>query len=130
VKGHVPEKDGILACLLMAELVATERKSLGQVLRALQKETGEFHTDRLNVSIPAESKAELLRKLSAGLDRVGDSPVEKFITTDGYKFLLPGGEWVAFRASGTEPLIRCYIEAKSAASLKRLRQACQGVLKP
>ena len=128
VKGHVPEKDGILACLLMAELVATERKSLGQILRALEKETGEFHTDRLNVSIPPEKKELLLKKLAAGLDHIGAFPVEKFITTDGYKFLLPHGEWVAFRASGTEPLIRCYIEAKSSASLERLRQTCRSVL--
>jgi phosphomannomutase len=55
--------------------------------------------------------------------------VQKFITTDGYKFLLPNGEWVAFRASGTEPLIRCYIEAKSAAQLNRLRRACEALLK-
>jgi hypothetical protein len=55
--------------------------------------------------------------------------VEKFITTDGYKFLLPGGEWVAFRASGTEPLIRCYIEAKTVKSLKALREACGALLK-
>ena len=128
VKGHVPEKDGILACLLMAELVATERKSLGQILRALEKQTGEFHTDRINVSIPPEKKEALLKKLTAGLDSVGPFKVQQFITTDGFKFLLPQGEWVAFRASGTEPLIRCYIEAKSAASLKRLREACRKVL--
>lgn len=128
VKGHVPEKDGILACLLMAELVATERKSLGQILRELEKQTGAFHTDRLNVSIPAEKKEALLKKLANGLDRIGTFPVEKFITTDGFKFLLPRGEWVAFRASGTEPLIRCYIEAKTTASLKRLREGCREVL--
>jgi alpha-D-glucose phosphate-specific phosphoglucomutase len=128
VKGHVPEKDGILACLLMAELVATERKSLGQILRSLEKETGQFHTDRINVSIPAEKKENLLKKLGGGLDRVGSFKVEKFITTDGYKFLLPNGEWVAFRASGTEPLIRCYIEAKSSANLQRLRTDCRQLL--
>ncbi len=128
VKGHVPEKDGIIACLLMAELVATERKSLGQILKMLEAETGEFHTDRLNVSIPVEKKDPLLKRLGAGLDSVGSFKVEKFITTDGYKFLLPGGEWVAFRASGTEPLIRCYIEAKSKANLDRLREACRKVL--
>jgi phosphomannomutase len=128
VKGHVPEKDGILACLLMAELVATERKSLGQILRALEKETGEFHTDRINVSIPPEKKDALLKKLAAGLDRVGSYKVEKFITTDGFKFLLPQGEWVAFRASGTEPLIRCYIEAKTAGSLEKLRADCRKLL--
>jgi len=128
VKGHVPEKDGILACLLMAELVATERKSLGQILKGLEKQTGEFHTDRLNLKIPAEKKEALLNRLAAGLDSIGSFQVEKLITTDGYKFLLPNHEWVAFRASGTEPLIRCYLEAKSAARLKRLRTACRKLL--
>ena len=128
VKGHVPEKDGILACLLMAELVAAEKKSLGAILKSLEKITGKFHTDRINVAIPSEKKAALLEKLSRGLDSIGPFKVEKFITTDGYKFLLPNGEWVAFRASGTEPLIRCYIEAKSQAQLERLRLACQKVL--
>ncbi|MDB6125760.1 MAG: pgcA [Pedosphaera sp.] len=128
VKGHVPEKDGILACLLMAELVATEKKSLGAILKEIEKKTGEFHTDRINVAIPPEKKEALLKKLGAGLDVIGPFKVEKFITTDGYKFLLPKGEWVAFRASGTEPLIRCYIEAKSEGQLKKLRAACQKML--
>jgi phosphoglucomutase len=128
VKGHVPEKDGILACLLMAELIATERKSLGRILRELEAQTGAFHTDRINVSIPPEKKEALLQKLAGGLDRIGSFRVEKFITTDGYKFLLPKGEWVAFRASGTEPLIRCYIEAKTPASLHRLRKECRALL--
>jgi phosphoglucomutase len=128
VKGHVPEKDGILACLLMAELVANERKSLGEILKALEKQTGQFHTERINVSIPPEKKASLLAKLAAGLDAIGPFKVEKFITTDGYKFLLPNREWVAFRASGTEPVIRCYIEAKSPTALRKLRTACQQLL--
>ena len=128
VKGHVPEKDGILACLLMAELVATERKSLGQILKALEKQTGEFHTERINVAIPPEKKESLLARLASGLKSIGPFKVEKFITTDGFKFLLPNREWVAFRASGTEPVVRCYIEAKSAAGLKKLRKTCQELL--
>ena len=128
VKGHVPEKDGILACLLMAELVAVERKPLKAILAALEKKTGEFHTTRINVAIPAEKKAALLARLAAGLDRVGTLKVEKFITTDGFKFLLPNREWVAFRASGTEPLIRCYIEARTAAGMKKLEKACKAIL--
>jgi len=128
VKGHVPEKDGILACLLMAELVATEKKSLGQILKELSKQIGEFYSDRINVAIPPDKKEALLAKLAAGLDSVGSFKVEKFITTDGYKFLLPNREWVAFRASGTEPLIRCYIEAKSKANLKKLDAACRKLL--
>lgn len=128
VKGHVPEKDGILACLLMAELVATEKKSLGRILKELSKKIGEFYTDRINVSFAPEKKDALLAKLGSGLQNIGPFKVEKFITTDGYKFLLPGREWVAFRASGTEPLIRCYIEAKSKANLKKLQTACRQVL--
>jgi alpha-D-glucose phosphate-specific phosphoglucomutase len=128
VKGHVPEKDGILACLLMAELVATERKSLGQILKELSKQIGEFYTDRINVSFAPEKKDALLAKLGSGLKNIGAFKVEKFITTDGFKFLLPNREWVAFRASGTEPLIRCYIEAKSKSGLKKVQAACRQVL--
>jgi alpha-D-glucose phosphate-specific phosphoglucomutase len=128
VKGHVPEKDGILACLLMAELVATEKKSLGQILKELAKQIGEFYTDRINISFSPEKKEALLAKLGGGLQIIGAFKVEKFITTDGFKFLLPDNEWVAFRASGTEPLIRCYIEAKSKTNLKKLDAACRQLL--
>lgn len=129
VKGHIPEKDGILACLLMAELVATEKKTLGAILKGLEAKTGAFFTDRLNLSFTAEAKAAVLQKLAAGPAQIGKFKVEKFITTDGFKFLLGGGQWVAFRASGTEPLIRCYIEAKTEAGLKALRSACQAFVK-
>jgi phosphoglucomutase len=128
VKGHVPEKDGILACLLMAELVATEKKSLGQILQQLEKKSGEFHTDRINIHIDPAQKDVLIKKLSGGLDKIGSFKVEKFITTDGYKFLLPNGEWVAFRASGTEPVFRCYLEAKTKKNLELLRTACRKLL--
>jgi phosphoglucomutase len=130
VKGHVPEKDGILACLLMAELVAAEKKSLGRILKELEKQTGEFHTQRINVTIQPDQKEALLAKLGSGLQFIGPFKVEKFIMTDGCKYLLPNREWVAFRASGTEPLIRCYIEAKSSADLKKLRHACRALLVP
>jgi alpha-D-glucose phosphate-specific phosphoglucomutase len=128
VKGHVPEKDGILACLLMAELIAYEKESLGRILKRLEKQTGEFHTERINVAIRPETKDALLAKLGSGLQTIGSLKTTKFITTDGFKYLLADGEWVAFRASGTEPLIRCYIEAKSARNLKKLRSACRELL--
>ena len=128
VKGHVPEKDGILACLLMAELVAAEKQSLGRILKRLAKLTGPFHTDRVNVSIPADKKQALLARLGSGLSSIGPFPVHKIVTLDGFKFLLPDGEWVAFRASGTEPLIRCYLEARSRVGLEKLRAACHAVL--
>jgi phosphomannomutase len=128
VKGHVPEKDGILACLLMAELVAVERKSLGQILKKLAVKIGEFYTDRIDVAIPPDKMEALLAKLGSGLQNIGPFKVENVTTTDGYKFLLPKHEWAAFRLSGTEPLVRCYIEAKSRAHLRKLRAACSEVL--
>jgi alpha-D-glucose phosphate-specific phosphoglucomutase len=129
VQGHVPEKDGVLACLLMAELVAAERKTLGRILKELEKAGGSFYTDRINIHVDPAAKEELLSRLAGGLKAVATYPVEKFITTDGWKFLLPQGQWVAFRASGTEPVFRCYIEARTKANLARLREACGAILK-
>ena len=130
VQGHVPEKDGILACLLMAELVAAEGKTLGQILKELSRISGPFYTDRINIHVDPAVKAGLLDRLGAGFKAIGGFPVEKFMTMDGWKFLLTDGEWVAFRASGTEPVFRCYIEAHSKARLQGLRQACASILKP
>jgi phosphomannomutase len=113
---------------LKAELVATEQKSPGKVLRELARQTGEFHTERLNLRIAPDQKEAILGKLAAGLDAIGSFKVEKFITTDGYKSLLPGHEWVAFRASGSEPLIRCHIEVKSENNMGMLRAACKALL--
>ena len=128
VRGHVPEKDGILACLLMAELVAAAGKPLGAVLKEITKLAGPFFTERINIHIDPAKKDELLSRLSGGLEKIGPFPVQKRVTMDGYKFLLPGGEWVAFRASGTEPVFRCYIEARSRKNLPPLRQACRTLL--
>jgi phosphoglucomutase len=128
VRGHVPEKDGILACLLMAELVAAAGKSLGAILKEITKLGGDFFTDRINIHIDPEKKKELLSRLSGGLARIGPFPVEKHITTDGFKFILPNGQWVAFRASGTEPVFRCYIEARLKRNLEPLRAACRALL--
>ena len=128
VKGHVPEKDGIIACLLMVELIATERKTLKEILKEIEKKVGPFYTERINVTIAPDKMAALQARLSAGLNEVGPFKVEKFITTDGCKFLLPNSEWVAFRASGTEPLFRCYIEAKSKKHMEVLKDACRKLL--
>jgi len=115
VKGHVPEKDGILACLLMAELVATEKKPLGRH-PAQHRKADRRVSHRPHQRRHSPEKKRNCCRLGSGLLNIGPFKVQKFITTDGYKFLLPNSEWVAFRASGTEPLIRCYIEAGPPAS--------------
>ena len=128
IGGHIPEKDGILACLLMTELVATEGQSLGQILKKLAKQTGHFYSDRINITVPSEKKSIILKRLSSGLSKIGNLSVQNFIRTDGFKFILANDEWVCFRASGTEPVIRCYLEAKSSSRLRQLKSACHKIL--
>ncbi len=136
VKGHVPEKDGILACLLMCELVAYEGKSPKKVLVEIQRKVGPILSDRINLRVTPERKDELLKRFAAGLSDFGGCRVSDTVTKDGYKFLLgdaglPRSErgWVMFRASGTEPVFRCYLEARTPKQLATFRAAALKLVK-
>jgi alpha-D-glucose phosphate-specific phosphoglucomutase len=128
VKGHVLDKDGVLACLLMCELVSAEGKSLGQILRDLERQIGSFVTDRINARLTPEAKDALMKKLASGPAEIAGRRVREFITKDGFKFVFDDGTWLAFRASGTEPLVRCYIEAHSAAQRDEMKRAAQALM--
>ncbi len=123
VKGHVPEKDGVLACLLMCELAAYEGKSLGKVLEEIYAKAGKVLSDRINLRVTPQRKDELLNRFGAGLADFGGRPVIETIKGDGYKFLLDDSAWVMFRASGTEPVFRCYLEARTSKRLAQLKDA-------
>lgn len=128
IQKHIPEKDGILACLLIAELIACEKKSLAAILGKITRKIGPFITSRINIPVDPNAKDSLIKMLSGTIDKIGSAKVEESITTDGFKFLLGNGEWVAFRASGTEPVFRCYIEARSEAQFRKLENACKKLL--
>jgi alpha-D-glucose phosphate-specific phosphoglucomutase len=123
VKGHVPEKDGVLACLLMAELVAYEGRSLRKILAEIEQRAGKIVSDRINLRVTPERKEQLLAKFAAGLEEFAGRKVTGGVTIDGFKFLLGDGRWVMFRASGTEPVFRCYLEAQSGKELAGFRKA-------
>lgn len=129
VKGHVPEKDGILACLLMAELVAYESKTVGVILKEIQTKAGGIVSDRINLHVTPARREELLRRFAKGLTRFGGQKVTDVVTKDGYKFLLNDGCWVMFRASGTEPVFRCYLEARTARQIAGFRRAALELVK-
>jgi phosphoglucomutase len=129
VKGHVPEKDGILACLLMAELVAYEGRALGSILKEIQKLAGGIVSDRINLQVTPERKEELLERFKAGLKEFGGQKVKDVVTIDGYKFLLEDGCWAMFRASGTEPVFRCYLETRTARQMATFRKAALDLVK-
>ncbi|MEW6516697.1 MAG: phosphoglucomutase/phosphomannomutase family protein [candidate division FCPU426 bacterium] len=122
VAGHVPEKDGVLACLLMAELVARERRSLRAVLDDLFSRVGRILTQRVNVKLATqEAGAALKKKLQHYHPKqLAGRAVKQVDTLDGFKYLLEGGAWLAIRLSGTEPVARLYLEANDPALLETL----------
>jgi len=113
IAGHVPEKDGPLACLLMAELVACERKPLVKIREQLHKKLGEFHNVRVNFHLENLLFArELNDRLKLKPPTVlGGASVWRIDETDGFKFVLKDGRWLGLRLSGTEPVVRLYVEA-------------------
>ncbi len=120
VRGHVPEKDGILACLLVAEMVAVEKKSLKELLADLYARVGEFYTRRINIRLSAELAASLPIKMANPPAEIGGCKIKEVIRIDGNKFLFADGSWMLFRKSGTEPVVRLYAEAASEEALQQL----------
>lgn len=126
LRSHVPDKDGILACLLVAEMVAVEGKTLGQLLTDLYRRVGEFHTARKNLRLSMELSEKIGDKLASPPDQLAGKPVKELVTTDGVKMILEDGSWALFRKSGTEPVVRVYTEAGSREELESLTAAAVG----
>ena len=121
VKGHVPEKDGILACLLAAEMVATHGGDrLVALLEALYAEVGTILTRRLNYHLDPGAVAALRARLSEPPKRLAGREVAQVNRLDGVKIILEDGSWLLLRPSGTEPVVRLYAEASTEKQLEAL----------
>jgi alpha-D-glucose phosphate-specific phosphoglucomutase len=124
IRGHVPEKDGILACLLMAEAVAMSKKSVAELLKDIKKLTGEVLTSRLNFSLSHEDMETFRDTLkNKALRDIAGIEIQKKIVIDGNKFILDDNTWIGFRLSGTEPVVRMYAESDSLAKLNKILKA-------
>ena len=124
IKDHVPEKDGILACLLVAEMVSSEKKSIKELLKRLYKEVGVILDDRINIRITETNRKAVENRLSHPLSELGGFRVKgKKTTADGTKYMLEDDSWVLMRASGTEPVVRVYVESSSDEKIKTLIDA-------
>jgi len=123
IKGHVPEKDGILACFLVAEMVAREGKSVRELLERLYAEVGRFVTRRDNLKLSPELEIAYKDKISSVPVEVAGAKVKEVIRIDGTKLLLEDGSWMLFRKSGTEPVVRLYGEASSDERLAQVMEA-------
>lgn len=120
IRGHVPEKDGIIACLLVAEMVAMQKKPIAQILEDLYKKVGTYVTRRLNFKLTEEEKAKAIAGMKNDPKEVAGFKVTKVIRIDGTKCVLDNEAWVLVRFSGTEPVVRFYAEARDEATLKKL----------
>jgi alpha-D-glucose phosphate-specific phosphoglucomutase len=123
IRGHVPEKDGILACLLVAEMLAARGGSLADQIKALFKKLGrEFWPVRENLHLRDEQKANAIKKVAVDASTLLGRKVVSVDRTDGAKFVFDDGSWMLLRLSGTEPLLRLYVEADSPKASKRLTE--------
>jgi phosphoglucomutase len=123
VEGHVPEKDGILADLLTAELVGAEEKTIGQLRSRLWSEIGPYWTRRIDLRLTPEEQQRLARLRDHPPASVSRRKVATVNRLDGIKLIFEDGSWILVRESGTEPVARVYIEAHSPSDLEALTRA-------
>lgn len=129
IMGHIPEKDGILACLLAAEMVAVNKKPIREILKQIYRQVGTILSERLNFRLPAEKMNSIKSKLEQNPpSAIASIRVKNINRTDGYKFLLEDGSWVGLRLSGTEPVVRIYVEADNRKKMNALISASQNFL--
>ncbi len=129
MRGHLPEKDGILACILVAEMVARTKKDLPQLREELFAKVGPVYSQRINLSLSPDAKEKLLARLPQPPGSLAGQKVVQHITLDGHKYILADGSWLCLRPSGTEPVIRLYLEAHTSEGLEKLRQAGEDFVK-
>jgi phosphomannomutase len=117
IKGFIPERDGVLAGLTLLELMATEQKTLAQILDAVMAELGYFYYDRMDLH--TEQARKIVDHLTAAPPRTfAGLKLDRVETLDGLKFNFADESWVLFRASGTEPLLRVYVEGRTPDQVK------------
>lgn len=126
IRGHVPEKDGVLACLLVAEMIAARQASIQEQLRDLFRRVGgEFWPIRVNLHLSEDVQAGLPERLRGNFKEFAGRPVARTDRTDGLQLLFQDGAWILMRPSGTEPVVRIYTEAASPAESQELAEGAR-----
>ena len=119
--GHIPERDGLAAGLMLLELLATERVSVDRILTRLEQQFGRHRYGRIDTHFPLENRGALMQFLKENPPiKLLRSPLAAVKTFDGVKFVAEDSSWLMLRGSGTEPILRIYAEAKSGADVRKL----------
>ena len=119
IKGNIPERDGILAGLMLLELMAYEKGTLAHILDEIMAEFGRFYYDRIDLHTDKAQSAVLSLKSQPPQSFAGFK-IASVETLDGLKFNFEDESWILFRASGTEPLLRIYVEGRTPEEIKLL----------
>ncbi len=135
ISRHLPERDGMLNSLLLAQVMADEKKTLGELVAALQEEFGEHQYGRIDMHIEESIKQDAIARARAGVEEIAGLKVLRMETMDGIKFYLENPActgkknaaetWLLLRASGTEPLLRVYCESCSVESVEQVLAAAK-----
>lgn len=126
VKGHIPERDGILNSLLFLETVVAAGKPPSELVREMHREFGEFYFGRRDLHIEVARGLNLIESLSVSPpEEFAGYAVHGYSHLDGVKFTFGDESWLLFRQSGTEPVLRIYSEATSVAKMDELLEAGQ-----
>jgi alpha-D-glucose phosphate-specific phosphoglucomutase len=128
-RGHVPERDGILAGLYFLDFIIKTGKTPSQLLDYLFSKVGPHYYDRIDVHISADERQKLTEKLAqSSVSSIAGIKVAKLDTTDGYKYCMTDDAWLLLRFSGTEPLIRVYAEGHSPEQVQKLLESGRKLL--
>ena len=133
VRGHIPERDGILIGLLFADMMVKSGKTVSQLLAALEQRVGPHAYARHDIHLPRATYDNDRKRVLETLEKnepneVAGVAVQRVRSDDGFKFYLADGSWVLLRASGTEPLIRVYSEAADAGAVEARLHALEEIV--
>ena len=122
IKGHIPEKDGIIANLLIIEMIAKSGRKLHKLQKDLYSDLGrDFINDRVDLKLDSKDEQQKIIDKFKTYEKIGKYKIENKNTMDGLKLLLEDGSWILIRKSGTEPLLRIYFESDKEEKITELK---------
>ncbi len=122
-RGHVPERDGILAALYFLDFMVKTGKGPSQLIDYLYAKTGPHYYDRLDFPLPSHKRPTIIDRAQTSPEYIAGVKVTQVDTTDGFRFVLADGSWLLIRFSGTEPLVRLYAESSTKEKVAKILQS-------
>ena len=128
IQGHIPEKDGLIANLLILEAMAASGKSLVDLQKEIQEIGGKYYTDRIDLKKSSADEIKPMLDLFKSVKELGGFRVSNIDLKDGVKLMFGEKVKILVRPSGTEPLLRIYFEADSLEAMENLKQEVEKIL--